>query len=730
MTSTTRMPQAGATEQAPASSRRRTCLLVFACVAVPLMALYAASAGTWPKADDAGELMTAAARLGIAHPSGYPLLTLMGKAATYLPVGTVAYRLNLLVGLIGATACGLLGIIVLVTARSGLAGVLTGLAFGVSPVVWGNSTNFEVYALNALFVVVALLCATLAWHPDTQDARRGRWLYLLASGVGLGVSHHLSFVAALPAPLLIAWSGRRRWMPSRREVVAAASLFLLGLTPWLYLPIRAWYFPDNPETCWTRLPSLRAIIRHMSAQEYRGWLLTYSLAGVPMLLQRYLDAIWQQFGPLLGLVPFGIVSPPTGSRGLLGALAVLLGLNAVLFLGYVVEDYQVFYIPSYVVLAVCIGFGMRALAERAQALHGRIPKVVLAAAVGATLTGLTAARWGSICQHGTPFTDEYTARLEQTLPPNAVVILASQWSDADSITFPVLYARQVEGRLRGVTWESAMRLPSTFSVESMGQAVADEMTRELIRDIGMSGEAAQRVMAQPAAARLRALMLHYDSPRPLFTDSPTLLEDAGYGIAYCGYIWGRLPEPGCTLEADPDSMRAWVAAQASRPEADQTVQDNLSLPLINFMHYLDMSGDRAQLAAAAALTADTLPKSQFALHVALDQAIAAGVRPLAWQILDRLQAEYPYHADSYIAEADLLLREHRYQEALRAVNRGAALSMEKRDQITITRALCHLGMGDAEKAREMAGPRLWPQVLGTAATLDGPQRPTDQPPAR
>jgi len=60
---------------------------------------------------------------------------------------------------------------------------------------------------------------------------------------------------------------------------------------------------------------------------------------------------------------------------------------------------------------------------------------------------------------------------------------------------------------------------------------------------------------------------------------------------------------------------------------------------------------------------------------------------------------------------------------LRVVNRAAALSMEKKDQITITRALCHLGMGDAEKAREMAGPRLWPQVLGTAQTLDGPAPP-------
>ena len=73
MISATRTPEAGTAAQAPVRSPHRVWLPVFACVAVPLLVLYAASAGSWPKADDAGELMTAAAGLGIAHPSGYPL---------------------------------------------------------------------------------------------------------------------------------------------------------------------------------------------------------------------------------------------------------------------------------------------------------------------------------------------------------------------------------------------------------------------------------------------------------------------------------------------------------------------------------------------------------------------------------------------------------------------------------------------------------------------------------
>ena len=52
---------------------------------------------------DAGEFQLAAALLGVAHPPGYPLYTLLGHLFIRLiPWGTPAYRLNLLSGLLAA----------------------------------------------------------------------------------------------------------------------------------------------------------------------------------------------------------------------------------------------------------------------------------------------------------------------------------------------------------------------------------------------------------------------------------------------------------------------------------------------------------------------------------------------------------------------------------------------------------------------------------------------------
>ena len=45
---------------------------------------------------DSGELITVAYSLGIAHPPGYPLFCILGKIFTFLPIGTIAFRVNLM----------------------------------------------------------------------------------------------------------------------------------------------------------------------------------------------------------------------------------------------------------------------------------------------------------------------------------------------------------------------------------------------------------------------------------------------------------------------------------------------------------------------------------------------------------------------------------------------------------------------------------------------------------
>lgn len=53
---------------------------------------------------DSAEFVTVAATLGVAHPPGYPLLSLLGHALTWLPVGPLPFSVNLISVLASAAA--------------------------------------------------------------------------------------------------------------------------------------------------------------------------------------------------------------------------------------------------------------------------------------------------------------------------------------------------------------------------------------------------------------------------------------------------------------------------------------------------------------------------------------------------------------------------------------------------------------------------------------------------
>ncbi|HET6512579.1 MAG TPA: DUF2723 domain-containing protein, partial [Candidatus Kapabacteria bacterium] len=56
---------------------------------------------------DSGELATACSRLGIAHPTGYPLFTLIGWVFSNLPIpASVILKLNVMTALFTAMASG------------------------------------------------------------------------------------------------------------------------------------------------------------------------------------------------------------------------------------------------------------------------------------------------------------------------------------------------------------------------------------------------------------------------------------------------------------------------------------------------------------------------------------------------------------------------------------------------------------------------------------------------
>ncbi|XP_073442045.1 protein O-mannosyl-transferase TMEM260 isoform X2 [Dendrobates tinctorius] len=145
-------------------------LAVFTCVfAVYIKTLHPSLPG-----GDSGELITAAYELGVAHPPGYPLFTLLAKLAMILlPIGSIAYRVNLLCCLFGAIAASLLFITTVRLSGSHAAGILAAGLYSFSRLTWQWSIAAEVFSLNNLFVAM-LMALTVEFHKAKTDSERSK----------------------------------------------------------------------------------------------------------------------------------------------------------------------------------------------------------------------------------------------------------------------------------------------------------------------------------------------------------------------------------------------------------------------------------------------------------------------------------------------------------------------------------------------------------------------------
>ena len=197
--------------------RSRSDILLALAVGLAALLVYRLTLAPTVLPADSGEFQFAAPLLGLAHPTGYPLYLLLGKAWTVLaPLGDVASRMNLLSAVLSAAAVGML---YLLGKRLGLGlvpSLLAALTLAFSYTFWSQATRAEVYALNSLFTIVLLYLAAGAEDeqgeqegtPGEQGKRR-YWLPLLFT-LGLSLTHHRMAMLLIPALALLALVRQQR----------------------------------------------------------------------------------------------------------------------------------------------------------------------------------------------------------------------------------------------------------------------------------------------------------------------------------------------------------------------------------------------------------------------------------------------------------------------------------------------------------------------------------------
>lgn len=347
---------------------------------------------------DYAEFQFSAAILGVPHPTGYPLYILLGKLFTLLPVGDVAYRVNLSSAVYMALAMAIgYGVTVKLLRISGLgrvwfAGVIGLAAFAVSPTPWSMSLVARSYALNAL-LVASVVFALMSW----RETRKPRWFYAACLLIGLSLVHHGTTYVLLPAYglylLFVEWENRQRAADGglsnkessstdpqspnpessviRRLFLGVLGL-LVGLSPLLFLAYRfVWgspYYWGNP-TSWKDFFDL------LTGGPFHNQVFGFGI-DLPTQLERILFGANELLGQYTVV---GIVAGLVGIGALLrfrrieaALLLLMMAGNFFFAMNYSLVGY-LYFIPTYLIWGIFVSVGVGWLVHMVWArLEGKI----------------------------------------------------------------------------------------------------------------------------------------------------------------------------------------------------------------------------------------------------------------------------------------------------------------------------------------------------------------------
>ena len=322
---------------------------------------------------DTGELATVCYTPGIAHPTGYPLYTLIGRIFTLLSLGTPIFSLNLLSLFLVSFANLILFFLFLKIlellfpdAKNNLLQYLSFISvliFSFTPTLWSQATSNEVYGLNFFLTIVLFYILILKINLRNKDKtlKSERFSYLFFFLYGLSFGNHLSTLLLFPGFIFLFFSIYGKSIFQLKRLFLFLSFFLLGLSIYLYLPIRS---SCNPTLNWGEPSTLSNFKRHVTGWQYQVWMFSESAQVLWDNFRNYLHIFYSQF-PFY-LVPWiflGFVFLLKINLKLLVFLLLIFLFNILYGINYNIADIDPYFLPSFLVASIWMVCGIAFLFE-------------------------------------------------------------------------------------------------------------------------------------------------------------------------------------------------------------------------------------------------------------------------------------------------------------------------------------------------------------------------------
>lgn len=494
---------------------------------------------------DSGEFLTATASLGSAHSPGYPLFLMYAKAFTWIPLGNIAFRVNMATAFSSSLAC--LGVYLLTVAllkkeqisdneqfsifivKSAALGAA--VAFSVTPRLWLQSNHDKPYPLLA-FMTAMVFYLLLKWREHYEyGEERPAYVYVCTFLAGLSMGVHQSVVLLLPAWFFIIVLTDWRMITRIKELILATAFAMLGFTVNLYLPIRAlrapllnwgdsktldqflWHFfrkgyPSDPHS--RDIALLWAQIKAFNVPREFTWMgAALVLFALFCLWKRQRHIVVAYLGAVLTFI-----------------LYIAGHLNTLPDLIFLTEE---FFTPLYLLTAVLVGVGLFNVLiysirnVRVPARYDFKIYAMVAIMMFSLPVSLCAVNYYENDQHNNYIAFDYGQNTLRSLPQNSIMFT---WGDSGA--FPLWYLQGVEKMREDLDLPHTPHLVFDWYLDTMPRIFKDSNLRKF--DTLSSG---------PETA-LRIAITENIGVRPVYIDFSTRYsvefkdyQPAQRGIVYC-----------------------------------------------------------------------------------------------------------------------------------------------------------------------------------------------------
>ena len=348
---------------------------------------------------DSGELITVAYTSGIAHPPGYPLYTLFGKLfCTLIPIGNIAYRMNMESALFASLAVMMTYFIILklliinyqLSIIRIIPSIVASLILAFSATFWEQAVIAEKYTLNAFFFTL-LIFILLKWQEaQNSKLKTQNYLYLFAFMLGLSFTHHFQTAYLVPGSIFFIsatlWNHRdtevqrkkkspqisqifsiRNPQSAIRNFLKMGLLFILPLTLWLYLPLRA--SQNLPLNCdWGNPKTWERFIAHLSVKEYHYFMVFSAKECLNHLFLNLKTVFVSEYGLLVFFSICGFFIS-LKNKPIFSLFLLLVGLANIFHLttyAIPISNTKDYHLPSYIIFSLWTGQAMFFIASFAK----------------------------------------------------------------------------------------------------------------------------------------------------------------------------------------------------------------------------------------------------------------------------------------------------------------------------------------------------------------------------